>query len=137
MEMSDISVSYRYIGDISSILGDFFRFFLQTTFVCKNHFEKARHTIYHDIFVLGTNTPTVYMLQLFFLKYKFKDILWDSPFKKTVNQLKNISISIFFYKILKLFLILKLQRKKRTHLISIFFVIKNMKNKRNIKSREQ
>ena len=43
---SDMSGHNRYIGDISPILGDFFRLFLQTTFVCKNRVGKARHPKY-------------------------------------------------------------------------------------------
>ena len=60
--VSDIWVIYRYIGNISPILGDFFRFFQQTTFICKNRIGKTRHpkyrryidnilTICHDISV--------------------------------------------------------------------------------------
>ena len=33
--VSDISVIYRYIDDILPILGNVFRFFQQTTFVCQ------------------------------------------------------------------------------------------------------
>ena len=53
--MSDISVIYQYIDDISPILGDFFRVFLQSTFVCKNRVRKAQDSeismIYRDISV--------------------------------------------------------------------------------------
>ena len=52
--MSDISLIYQYIGDISSTLSDFFLFFQETTFICKKSYRDGPtpeiSTIYHRYF---------------------------------------------------------------------------------------
>ena len=73
-------------------------------------------TRYITIFLSSIQTRQLFTCSnYFFFKYKFKDILWDSPFKKTVNQLKNISISIFFLQNFKIISYSKITKKKKEH----------------------